>query len=102
MPDVLIPSAGRRQGWSMHTGGTYKLLKIRAYKCTPESKVSETFSENPKGKSGRKAEQPSGNSAFLSHKNLCFPCLEKLCTMLRTICFDFQPLRPNSHEKSSA
>lgn len=85
---------------NVHTGGTHKTLKVRAYKCTPESKVSEMFSENPKGKSGRKADQPSGNSAFLSHKNLCFPRLEKLSTMLRTICFYFQSFAPNNHENS--
>jgi len=90
---VVIPlctwESRQMPGWNMHTGGTHKTLKIRGYKCTAESKVSEIFSENAKRKSGRKADLPSGNSAFLSHKTLCFLRLEKLSTMLRTICFYF-------------
>lgn len=82
---VLIPLSAQ----DTRLGGTHKTLKIWDFKCTAESTVSEMFSENPKGKSGKQADQPSGNSAFLSHKTLSFPCLEKLSTMLRTICFYF-------------
>lgn len=75
--------------WDALMGGMHKTLEIQDYKCIAESTVSELFTDNPKGKSGKKADQPSGNSALLSHKTLSFPRLEKLSTMLRTICFYF-------------
>lgn len=77
------PCTGRTRGRYAQT------LKTRDYKCTAESTVSQMLSENLKGKNGKKADQPSGNSALLSHKTLSFLRLERLSTMLRTICFYF-------------